>query len=60
MKSLPLLTAKASKILISIIVFAITITGIITLILKNYNPRNINEPEIKHRYNYINIKKLQS
>ena len=47
MKSLPLLTAKASKILISIIVFAITITGIITLILKNYNPRNINEPEIK-------------
>ena len=48
MKSLPLLTAKSSKILITVIVSTIVITGIITLILTNYNPRRSNnKQEIK-------------
>lgn len=47
MKSLPLLTAKSSKLLITVIVSIIVLTGIITLILNNYNPINNNEPEIK-------------
>lgn len=44
---LPLLTAKSSKILITIIFSVMVITGIITLILNNYNPSSNNEPEIK-------------
>ncbi len=47
MKSLPLLTAKSSKILIAVIVLTIVLTGIITLILTNYNPGSNNKPEIK-------------
>ena len=47
MKSLPLLTAKSSKILITVIVSTIVITGIITLILTNYNPRSNNKSDIK-------------
>ena len=42
MKSLPLLTVKSSKILIAVI---IVLTGIITLILTNYNPGSNNKPE---------------
>nr|MCR5146306.1 hypothetical protein [Clostridia bacterium] len=47
MKSLPLLTAKSSKILITILVSIIVLTGVTTLILANYNPRSNNKPEIK-------------
>ncbi len=47
MISLPLLTAKSSKILIAVIVLTIVLTGIITLILTNYNPGSNNKPEIK-------------
>ncbi len=47
MKLFPLLATKSSKILLTIIVSIIIITSIIALILKNYNSRNINEPEIK-------------